>query len=273
MSRLNRREALTMLAASATSLVRAETAPFHVDGLDHVALTVPAPGKSGAFYRQIFSPIMIRGDAGPRAIVGDRKYIAINSAGAAQQKASVDHIALTIDGYQRESVKAQLAKLGIPVKDGAGQDLFVTDPDGIRIQLIGPGSVDALPREPNLPNVDPIFQPTGFDHVLLDVSNPEKSSTFYEKLLGPVTQRNNNRTWFQVGKSRLGLLGDASQRGGGVNHFCVSAAAFAYDAVLKKLEQAGAKVEDPEVAGAPEFRDPDGILVQVMGPRAATGKK
>jgi len=28
-----------------------------------------------------------------------------------------------------------------------------------------------------------------------------------------------------------------------------------------------------EVAGAPQFRDPDGILVQVMGPRGGAGKK
>jgi len=30
----------------------------------------------------------------------------------------------------------------------------------------------------------------------------------------------------------------------------------------------GAKVEPADVAGAPSFRDPDGALVQVMGPRA-----
>ena len=54
----------------------------------------------------------------------------------------------------------------------------------------------------------------------------------------------------------------------GVNHFCVSAAEFSYDAVTRRLQQMGAKVEAPEVAGAAEFRDPDGSLIQVMGPRA-----
>jgi hypothetical protein len=29
----------------------------------------------------------------------------------------------------------------------------------------------------------------------------------------------------------------------------------------------GAKVETPEVAGAAEFRDPDGLLIQGNGPR------
>jgi hypothetical protein len=45
----------------------------------------------------------------------------------------------------------------------------------------------------------------------------------------------------------------------------VLAAAFDYDAVVKKLAEAGARVEKPEIAGAPEFRDSDGYLVQVMG--------
>jgi len=29
-----------------------------------------------------------------------------------------------------------------------------------------------------------------------------------------------------------------------------------------------ATVEDSEIAGAPQFRDPDGLLIQVMGPRS-----
>ena len=79
-----------------------------------------------------------------------------------------------------------------------------------------------------------------------------------------MTRRNNNRTWFQAGKSRVGLLQTPAGEKPGVNHFCVSAEAFDYDAAVKKLTQAGAKVGTPEIAGAPEFRDPDGFLVQVM---------
>jgi catechol 2,3-dioxygenase-like lactoylglutathione lyase family enzyme len=68
--------------------------------------------------------------------------------------------------------------------------------------------------------------------------------------------------------SRISAGPPSGQRAG-VNHFCVSAVAFDYDAVIKKLEQAGAKLETPEVARAPEFRDPDGYLIQVMSPRTA----
>jgi hypothetical protein len=50
----------------------------------------------------------------------------------------------------------------------------------------------------------------------------------------------------------------------GVNHFCLSAPAFEYSALTRKLAEAGAQIGKPEVEGAPEFRDPDGILVQIM---------
>jgi catechol 2,3-dioxygenase-like lactoylglutathione lyase family enzyme len=98
----------------------------------------------------------------------------------------------------------------------------------------------------------------------LNVSDPEKSTAFYEKIFGAVTRRNNNRIWFQAGRSRIGLLQVPAGQKPGVNHFCVSAAAFDYDAAAKMLQASGAHLEKPEVAGAPEFRDLDGLLVQVM---------
>jgi len=48
-----------------------------------------------------------------------------------------------------------------------------------------------------------------------------------------------------------------------VDHFCVAAEPFAYDAVVARLAALGAKIEPPELPGAPSFRDPDGMLVQV----------
>jgi len=102
---------------------------------------------------------------------------------------------------------------------------------------------------------------------LLNVSDQEASAAFYARIFGPVAQRNNNRIWFRVGKSRVGLLKTPEGARAGVNHYCFSAEPFEYAAAVKRLGQAGAKVEEAEVAGAPEFRDPDGYLVQVMAQR------
>ena len=111
------------------------------------------------------------------------------------------------------------------------------------------------------------FEDLGMDHILLNVADPEKSVAHYRKFLGQPMPGNNGRIWFQVGASRVGLLKTPAGGRNGVNHFCVSAAPFNYDAVVGRLRQLGAKVESPEVAGAAEYRDPDGLLVQVMGPR------
>ncbi|HEX5431567.1 MAG TPA: VOC family protein, partial [Bryobacteraceae bacterium] len=144
------------------------------------------------------------------------------------------------------------------------------DPDGIHVQLSSANSWAQLQGSTASPESaaavqDPIFGPNGLDHILLNVSDPEKSAAFYEMIFGAVTQRKNSRIWFQAGKSRIGLLKTPAGQRAGVNHFCVSASPFDYDRVTEKLRQAGAKLERPEVAGAPEFRDPSGLLVQVMG--------
>ena len=101
-------------------------------------------------------------------------------------------------------------------------------------------------------------------HVSLNVSDVEKSVTFYEKVFGPVSLRDNNRVWFRVGRSRIGLLKTPAGQRPGMNHFCVSAEPFNYDAVVARLAALGAKVEPPERPGAPSFRAPDGMLVLIQ---------
>lgn len=278
-SRLARRELFSLLGAGALLTRRAAAAEssLHFAALDHVGITVADAQKSTAFYTRLFGNNVYKNNQTPRRYLKlGPCYMAIAPPAQGSQGYRVDHICPGVEGFQMADVEHYLEGRGVGFRK---TDLgpFVTDPDGIQIQLWTEGSW-SLAIRPATPESfpadgEPIFRPTGLEHILLDVTDPEKSAGFYEKLFGPVTQRNNNRTWFQTGTSRIGLLAVANGRRPGVNHFCVSAAAFDYDAAMKKLEQAGAKPVTAEVAGAPEFRDPDGILVQVMGPRAARGKQ
>ncbi len=270
--RMGRRAALGALAAAALAARRAAAAGagLRSNGLDHVEFFASNVEKSAAFYARLFGNTVLKNNR------TTRRYVKIGPAYLAMDKGPelrVDHFCAGIPGFQIAETHAYLQQNGVVYKDyPSGRDLYVSDPDGIRLQLAaddswkqlsaGTASPEALPAAG-----EPIFQATGIDHILLHVSDPEKSAAFYEKVLGPVTQRNNNRTWFQAGKSRIGLLRVPEGQQPGVNHYCVSAAEFDYDLALKRLEQAGAHIEAPEVKGAPEFRDPDGYLVQIMGPR------
>jgi catechol 2,3-dioxygenase-like lactoylglutathione lyase family enzyme len=275
---IDRRGALGLLGAGAfvARKVLAEDSGLHFTGLDHVEFTVSDVEKSLAFYVLIFGNTVMKNNQTTRRYLKlGGCYIAMDKTQNNQAEAiRVDHYCAGIQGFNIAGVHAYLQQSGIAYRDfPSGKDLAVADPDGIRTQLAandgwsqlttGTASPESVPA-----GASPIFRPTGLDHILLNVSDPEKSAAFYAKIFGPVTQRttkaDGNRIWFQAGKSRIGLLRTPRGQRPGVNHYCVSAEAFDYDAVVKKLEQAGAKVETPDVAGAPEFRDRDGFLVQVM---------
>lgn len=269
---LGRRDALRLLGASPLLARAAIAAPeaLRFSMLDHVESNVTDVDKSVAFYARIFGNTVLKNNR------TTRRYLRLGPAFIAMDKGQqirVDHFCAGIPEFQIASLHQYLDERKVPFKDyPSGRDLYVTDPDGTRLQLGAENSWNQLLQgtaSPESISVDaPIFRPTGIDHILLNVSNPEQSATFFEKIFGPVTQRNNNRIWFQVGKSRVGLLKTPDGQRPGVNHYCVAAEAFDYNDATKKLEQAGAKMESPEVAGAPEFRDPNGYLVQVMTPRA-----
>jgi catechol 2,3-dioxygenase-like lactoylglutathione lyase family enzyme len=267
-SKLSRRDALGLLGALCLAhRAEAADAPLRFAALDHVEFTVADVEKSLAFYVRIFGGANVM-----KNNQTTRRYINLGSAYIALDKAAqirVDHFCAGIDGFDVAAVHKFLQDSGIAYRDfPSGKDLAVTDLDGIRTQLAVSNGWDQLKTgtaSPEaVPTPEPIFRATGLDHILLNVADPEKSAAFYEKIFGPVTRRNNNRTWFQAGKSRIGLLKTPDGQRAGVNHYCVSAEPFDYDAVVKRLTAAGAKVETPEIAGAPEFRDPDGFLIQVQ---------
>jgi catechol 2,3-dioxygenase-like lactoylglutathione lyase family enzyme len=272
-SRIDRRTAVKMtLSLLGAGTIRGADPPLHFTALDHVEFFVADIQRSVAFYARIFGNTVMKNKQTTRRYVKlGGAYIAMDGG----QQIRVDHFCAGIPGFQVAGMHSYLEQRGIAYRDyPSGRDLSVADPDGTRLQLASDNGWDLLAGGTASPesipsNGEAIFRPIGLDHILVNVSDPEKAAGFYEKILGPVTQRNNNRTWFQTGTGRIGLLQTPNGARAGVNHFCVSAAAFDYDAVVKKLEQAGVKLETPEVAGAPDFRDPDGYRIQVMAPRAA----
>ena len=271
---ISRREALRRAGLLSAGVFAARTgvgaeAPFGVSQIDHVEFFVSNVERSVTFYARLFGNTVLKNNRTTRRYVKlGPAYIAIDTG----QQIQVDHFCAGVPGFEAASAHSLLDQRGVAYRDyPSGRDLAVTDPDGTRLQFAAAEGWGTLPGSPESIALagEPIFKATGIDHILLNVSDPEKSTAFFEKVLGPVTQRNNNRIWFQAGTGRIGLLQTPAGQKAGVNHYCVSTPAFDYAAVVKRLEGIGIKADPPEVAGAPEFRDPDGYRVQVMTPRAA----
>lgn len=263
---VNRREALALVGAGMLASRQAAAEPLQFTNVDRVEFLVSDVDRSLAFYTRVFGATVLKNNRTTRRYVKlGQVFLAFDKG---PQPGRVDHFCAGIPGFDVAGLHAHLKEIGVEYHDyPSGNDLWVGDPDGTRVQLGADNSwnqlVNATASPETVASGEAIFRPTGIDHVLLNVSDQEKAAAFFEKIFGPVAQRNNNRVWFQVGKSRVGLLQTPAGQKAGVNHFCVSAASFDYEASLKKLAAAGARLEAAEINGAPEFRDPDGLLVQV----------
>jgi catechol 2,3-dioxygenase-like lactoylglutathione lyase family enzyme len=269
---IGRRQALKLLGAGAVcGMLYAADQTLRFTALDHVEISEPDSAKSAAFYARAFGyPVWKNNQTQRRYVMLGPCYIAIEQG---REPLGVDHFSAGIEGFDIASLHGYLEQRGIEYRDyPSGRDLNITDPDGIKVQLSADNTWSQLKGATASPEQatesgNPIFQPAGLDHILLNVSDPERSAAFYQKIFGPVAQRNNNRIWFQAGRSRVGLLQATAGQKPGVNHFCVSAAAFDYAAATKRLQGIGGKIESAELAGAPQFRDLNGLLVQVMTTR------
>jgi catechol 2,3-dioxygenase-like lactoylglutathione lyase family enzyme len=275
---LTRREVFATLTAGAISArtALAADAPFHFGALDHLAIAVDDTEKSVHFYTRVFGNSVLKEKSNPRHYVKlGPNYIAMAPAGQGQASQVINHFCPGIVNFDLASTKRALDQMGVSYREAAGVGLFVPDPDGTLVQLWSENSWNHL-GETAAPAAipsqgEPLLRPTGIDHILVNVSNVEKSTAFYEKILGPVINPASRprRTWFSGGGgNRVGLaLIDSGQKPG-IDHYCLTAP-FDRASLAKAVEAAGAKIIQGDVPAGIDFLDVNGIHVQVIPPARA----
>lgn len=131
--------------------------PFSILGLDHVVLRASDPARLEAFYVEVlgcpvdlrqekFNLVQLRAGHSQIDIVPAGVDAATKSA-AAKAGANVDHICLRIEPFDAEAIARHLTEHGVPhdteVKrrygaEGYGPSIYLTDPEGNRVELKGP---------------------------------------------------------------------------------------------------------------------------------------
>lgn len=114
---------------------------------------------------------------------------------------------------------------------------------------------------------------TGIDHVVLHVTDLQRSIKFYTELLGmTIHHQRETQAFVQSGKNLVGLFlprnGEKAVAGGiEVNHMALRLESGDYEGVKAKLEAAGCKVHGrPGDEHCLYFADPDGHNLQVLLP-------
>src|SRR5262249_52785502 len=138
--------------------------------LDHLEFTVSDLAKSISFYARVFGNEVYKNKrAEKRYLKLGPTYLGIDRG---QAPLRVDHYCIGIAGFDIASLHSFLTERGVAYKDyPSGRDLYVADPDGIRTQLATENSWNTLAPntvEPESHPIqgNPIFRPTGMDHIL-----------------------------------------------------------------------------------------------------------
>jgi catechol 2,3-dioxygenase-like lactoylglutathione lyase family enzyme len=134
---LSRRElvrGLAMLAAGGTAAAAQEDLDFKSANIDHVSIQVADMQRSIDFYQKMFGFSVVSQNQ-PLGIVRlgiDRTLVSLNRQSPA---GIVDHIAIGIPRFTKESATRYLIQRGASPLDDPYAGLHVKDPDGINVQI------------------------------------------------------------------------------------------------------------------------------------------
>ena len=276
-SQYTRRQTLQLLGAGATVWMTDGTAhaselPIKTSGLEHIGMQVPDQDAAAKFYGRIFDPQLFQErDPPPRFYVKiGISYIAFGglpaNATPPVTAARIDHFCAVGLDYKAQEMRKSLDEAGVPMT-GQGALGMAADPDGLRLQFLGApaGLARTIIPSSRVSQDEPAVQAIGFDHIMLAVSDLEKSAAHYRKIFGMETSRTRkpDRVWFTVAKTRLGLEAAAAGRMPAVDHISIKVAGFDKRAVTDRLKKLGVEIAPSNDEDLLRFRDLNGLLMEL----------
>jgi catechol 2,3-dioxygenase-like lactoylglutathione lyase family enzyme len=142
---MNRRQliqsiAIAASAAGATRAASPEPSGFKAITVNHISYQVADYAKTRDFYVDLLG-MGVKQDTGRQCYLtfGDSFLLPRNARAGATQVPRVDHIAYTIENWDKDKVEAELKKRGLSPRPDTEDSFHVKDPDGFDLQISGKG--------------------------------------------------------------------------------------------------------------------------------------
>ena len=132
---LSRRDLVGALAVVALTNQSASAAGFESSTLNHVSITVSNLQRSVEFYRNVFG-LPVQSENKAAELVQLKLGPSHLSIRRGDGPKGVDHFAIGLDRFNKDSVIADLKARGAVPREDPGAGLHVVDPDGLNVQLI-----------------------------------------------------------------------------------------------------------------------------------------
>jgi catechol 2,3-dioxygenase-like lactoylglutathione lyase family enzyme len=130
-----------IVAASAGAPALAATterSPFKVTGVNHISFGVADYARTRDFYAGLLG-MQVSCDDGKQCNLacGQNSYIIARKSRQPDSKPFVDHIAYTIDNWDKKHVEEVLRSRGLDPRPDTDDSFHVKDPDGYNLQIAG----------------------------------------------------------------------------------------------------------------------------------------
>ncbi len=275
---IDRREWLTRATnlAVASLLVTRSSAqqrllPLQTSGLDHLSITVPDSLEAARFYGRIFDPQVFHERTGVQ-----RYYVRLGASymafgPQANVTPYIDHIAAGVIGFVEADfgnveTRAEITAAGLAAP--AGVLPMLSDPDNLRLQLVNTthGLFDTIMPGGRVTPDPAALIPIGLDHIMLSVTDVDRSVAYYRKLFGVEESRDRSprRVWFKLADTKLGLEAAPAGQKPGFSHFAIKVAGVHRSLVMARLGKLGLRVEPGSERGSLRFRDLHNLSVEVV---------
>jgi len=135
---LSRRElvqGLSLLAAGGAT-ANAQAPGLKAAKIDHVSIQVADLPRAVAFYQKTFG-LTVVGEDKPNEIVRLGVGKALVSLHHKSPTGVVDHFAIGVEKFNKESVTRDLKAMGLNPEDNLDAGFHIVDPEGIAVQIMG----------------------------------------------------------------------------------------------------------------------------------------
>ncbi len=249
---MTRRSALLALSATMVSpgLMAQQARPvIQTRRLNNVMMSVSNLERSTAFYEKLFGPSVRQGDTVVFRVGEGPHFFGLTTVKSGAKPDFLSY-GMTVADFDAEGVMRALADHGVAgaqiTRRGDTPELFVPDPNGIRIQLQhtaygygGGPKGDILPRAP-APAAKPVFQIKSINHVTLTIANGAREKEFYQGVLGlPIRAMQGDGVTLAIGEGTDGVVFNPTVNNpsamSGINHACFTIENFDTEKVMATL--------------------------------------
>jgi catechol 2,3-dioxygenase-like lactoylglutathione lyase family enzyme len=267
---MTRRRALLALSATIVSpgLMAQPARPvIQTRRLNNVMMAVSNLERSTAFYEKLFGPSVRQGDAVVFRVDKGPHFFALTAVGSGAKPDFLSY-GMTVADFDAERAMRTLADLGVGgaqlTRRGDTPELFVPDPNGIKIQLVdtayGYGSGargDVYPRPPAAA-AKPAFQIKTINHVTLTIANGAREKEFYQTVFGlPIRAMQGTGVTLAIGEGTDGIVFNPTSNDpkavSGINHACFTIENFDAERAMATLIDNGL---EPIETGIPALVKP-----------------